>query len=225
MHGVGIVHRDIAARNVFVSKGMDAFVADFGLARFVDGPNPPPAQGDDEVSACALRMVSTVVARNLLLLRECSQWLVPVKWTAPEVLRALRKHHVYNPACDVYMYGVLLFEMLSGGRRPWAGHTNAAAIAAVTGGETLAAQLPQFDDKLLCVLREVAIRCWLLDPAARPTMDAIFDELQGARADVAGRPGVGASRSRASVAAPDDDYGSSWGTTAGGDEYGVHGAL
>jgi hypothetical protein len=130
--------------------------------------------------------------------RVCAlQWMVPVKWCAPEVLSALRREHVYHPAGDVYMYGVLLFEILSGGRRPWASHSTSAAAAAIVSGETLEAQLPERSiaaDRMFGCVRNIAVRCWHLNPASRPTMDAIYDELHDTiAADAAPMPAVAAA--------------------------------
>ena len=85
-----VLHRDLAARNVLVAvttKGLVAKVADFGMAR-------------------ALATAIYEVHGN-----------VPVRWTAPEVLRT-RTHYAGS---DVWSYGVTVWEIYSkGGLTPYA---------------------------------------------------------------------------------------------------------
>lgn len=45
---------------------------------------------------------------------------IPIRWTAPEAL----VHLEYHTASDVWSYGVLMWEIFTGGKLPYAGLTN-----------------------------------------------------------------------------------------------------
>ena len=46
---------------------------------------------------------------------------IPIRWTAPEAL----EHLEYHTASDVWSYGILMWEIFSGGKLPYAGLSNA----------------------------------------------------------------------------------------------------
>lgn len=73
------VHRDLAARNVLIGEHLRAKVSDFGLTRDTHG-------GKDGDGGDYYRVKS---AKNQLL---------PLRWTAPEVLVGLK----YTVSSDIY---------------------------------------------------------------------------------------------------------------------------
>lgn len=92
VHQLGIVHRDITPRNIFLARS-DVFgeipkLLDFGVAHFADNPNTRPGE---------------VVGSPFYM--------------APEQVHARSS---IGPWTDVFAAGVVLYEMLSGsGVRPW----------------------------------------------------------------------------------------------------------
>ena len=86
LHTHGIVHRDIALRNFLVSRENRVLICDFGLSRDVN-----PESG-------------AYVALD-------SHNAMPVRWMSPESLLA-QKSTVQS---DVWMFGVALWELFSGG--------------------------------------------------------------------------------------------------------------
>jgi activated CDC42 kinase 1 len=83
LHRLGIIHRDIAARNVLLTRLDVAKVADFGMSR--------------------------ALAENAYNEQQTVHKVGPLKWMAPEQI----ERHVYSKATDVFSFGVLLFEIFA----------------------------------------------------------------------------------------------------------------
>jgi serine/threonine protein kinase len=107
LHRLGLVHRDIAARNVLLAGKRDiiAKVADFGMARLV-------ADGVYE--------------------QMTAQTIGPLKWMAPEQM----EQRMYSRASDVFSFGVLLFEIFKR-ESPWKGVSNLVTASKVLNGERM----------------------------------------------------------------------------------------
>lgn len=55
---------------------------------------------------------------------------IPIKWTAPEALNFGK----YTTLCDVWSYGVLVWEIFSKGGTPYAGMSNSKARERIDEG-------------------------------------------------------------------------------------------
>uniref|UniRef100_A0AAQ4QXD0 receptor protein-tyrosine kinase n=1 Tax=Gasterosteus aculeatus aculeatus TaxID=481459 RepID=A0AAQ4QXD0_GASAC len=86
---MGYVHRDLAARNILVNSNLVSKVSDFGLSRVLE---------DDPEAAYTTRGGK-----------------IPIRWTAPEAI-AYRK---FTSASDVWSYGIVMWEVMSYGERPY----------------------------------------------------------------------------------------------------------
>ncbi|KAK1884199.1 Ephrin type-A receptor 5, partial [Dissostichus eleginoides] len=86
---MGYVHRDLAARNILVNSNLVSKVSDFGLSRVLE---------DDAEAAYTTRGGK-----------------IPIRWTAPEAI-AYRK---FTSASDVWSYGIVMWEVMSYGERPY----------------------------------------------------------------------------------------------------------
>jgi serine/threonine protein kinase len=111
LHRHGIVHRDVASRNLLLDDRGTVQLCDFGLARFLllEGDDPNPRYN----------------------MRDESQPL-PVRWMAPESLR----HGYFSAKSDVWMLGVTLWEVLTCSM-PYQGSSNSEAIAKIVSGVVL----------------------------------------------------------------------------------------
>ncbi|GAM20267.1 hypothetical protein SAMD00019534_034420 [Acytostelium subglobosum LB1] len=91
-----------------------------------------------------------------------------VAWTAPEILR----HESYNHKADVYSYGIVLWELLTG-EEPYAGipPMNAGILVA---SKALRPELPDTCDPNW---RKLVVWCWAEDPNKRPTFTDITNYL------------------------------------------------
>ncbi|CAH1788194.1 unnamed protein product [Owenia fusiformis] len=97
---------------------------------------------------------------------------IPIKWTAPEALNFGR----YTSLCDVWSFGILMWEVFSGGSTPYSGMTNQQARDKIDMGYRMPAPegTPDAAYKLM-------MKCWEYEPDQRPHFDAIFRELQSCR--------------------------------------------
>lgn len=92
------------------------------------------------------------------------------RWMAPEVI----SHQHYNHKCDVFSYGILLWELVSGGDIPYPGYTPLqAAVGVVQRGLR-----PTIPPSCHPVIAQVMQYCWQPDPNARPEFEQIVELLK-----------------------------------------------
>lgn len=94
---------------------------------------------------------------------------------APEVFR----HESYTETVDIYSFSMIFYYLLSG-RPPWASENGLKAVtkAAVEGDRP---QIPREWDARLAMLLQ---QCWDENPNARPSFEAIVEELAAYSRDV-----------------------------------------
>ncbi|XP_074970314.1 ephrin type-B receptor 2 isoform X2 [Phalacrocorax aristotelis] len=90
------VHRDLAARNILVNSNLVCKVSDFGLSRFLEDDTSDPTY----TSALGGK--------------------IPIRWTAPEAIQ----YRKFTSASDVWSYGIVMWEVMSYGERPYWDMTN-----------------------------------------------------------------------------------------------------
>eukprot|EP00123_Amoebidium_parasiticum_P011090 comp20502_c1_seq1/m.26208 comp20502_c1_seq1/g.26208 ORF comp20502_c1_seq1/g.26208 comp20502_c1_seq1/m.26208 type:complete len:795 (-) comp20502_c1_seq1:737-3121(-) len=149
----GIVHRDIAARNVLVDKPsvrsygyMTIKIGDFGLSfKKETGPREKKGKGASRI---------------------------PLKWTAPE---AIRENNNFTTKSDVWSFGVTMWEIFSDAATPYSDLATNVLLAVLDAGMRL-----QRPDYCPLDLYEAMRRCWTADPNDRPTFTSLVAEF-GAR--------------------------------------------
>ncbi|XVF31208.1 hypothetical protein REPUB_Repub16aG0125900 [Reevesia pubescens] len=82
------------------------------------------------------------------------------EWMAPEVLR----NEPSNEKCDVYSFGVILWELATL-RRPWSGMNPMQVVGAV-GFQNRRLEIPKELDPLVA---RIIWQCWQTDPSLRPS--------------------------------------------------------
>ncbi|XP_063635263.1 tyrosine-protein kinase Fer isoform X5 [Cydia splendana] len=90
---------------------------------------------------------------------------IPIKWTAPEALN----YGKYTSLCDVWSYGVLMWEIFSKGETPYAGMTNSRAREKIDSGYRMPAPEGCGEDVYALMLR-----CWEYEPDKRPHFHQLF---------------------------------------------------
>uniref|UniRef100_A0A674NKV8 receptor protein-tyrosine kinase n=1 Tax=Takifugu rubripes TaxID=31033 RepID=A0A674NKV8_TAKRU len=93
---------------------------------------------------------------------------IPIRWTAPEAI-AYRK---FTTASDVWSYGIVMWEVVSYGERPYWDMNNQDVIKAMEEGYRLPAPM---DCPL--VLHQLMLDCWERERAERPTFSQILNML------------------------------------------------
>src|SRR5271157_509413 len=94
-HEKGIVHRDLKPENIFVTKDGRIKILDFGLAKLAQ----KAGAGSDEVTLTSERTAAGVVMGT-------------ASYMAPEQVRG----EAADPRTDIFAFGAVLYEMLSGVR-------------------------------------------------------------------------------------------------------------
>ncbi|XP_036403598.1 ephrin type-B receptor 4a-like isoform X2 [Megalops cyprinoides] len=138
------VHRDLAARNILVNSNLVCKVSDFGLSRFLQENSSDPTY------------TSSLGGK------------IPIRWTAPEAI-AFRK---FTSASDAWSYGIVMWEVMSFGERPYWDMSNQDVINAIEQDY----RLPPPPD-CPSSLHQLMLDCWQKERAARPRFSAIVSAL------------------------------------------------
>ncbi|XP_023291863.2 tyrosine-protein kinase Src42A isoform X5 [Lucilia cuprina] len=93
----------------------------------------------------------------------------PIKWTAPEAAN----YSKFSIKSDVWSFGILLTELVTYGRIPYPGMTNAEVLTQVEHGYRMP-QPPNCDQRLY----EIMLECWHKDPMRRPTFETLQWKLE-----------------------------------------------
>ncbi|KAK1802962.1 hypothetical protein P4O66_021499 [Electrophorus voltai] len=130
---IGYVHRDLAARNILVDDNLVCKVSDFGLSRVLE---------DDPEAA-----YTTTGGK------------IPVRWTAPEAIQ----YRKFSSASDVWSYGIVMWEVMSYGERPYWEMSNQDVILSIEEGYRLPAPMG-----CPVALHQLMLHCWQKDRSRRP---------------------------------------------------------
>ncbi|XP_033638684.1 plexin-A4-like [Asterias rubens] len=145
------VHRDLAARNCLVDEKLVVKVGDFGLSRDLTEENYYTSN-DKEAK-------------------------LPIKWMALESM----ERRVYNTKTDVWSYGVLLWELFTGGLVPYPGIPNKEVYDYLKRGHRMDA--PKFCHRKIS---DIMRSCWNESPRKRCSFQQIIKSLNEVMAIMTG---------------------------------------
>uniref|UniRef100_A0A8C4X1Y2 receptor protein-tyrosine kinase n=1 Tax=Eptatretus burgeri TaxID=7764 RepID=A0A8C4X1Y2_EPTBU len=138
------VHRDLAARNILVNSNLVCKVSDFGLSRFLEEDTSDPTY----TSAMGGK--------------------IPIRWTAPEAIQ----YRKFTTASDVWSYGIVMWEVMSYGERPYWDMSNQDVINAIEQDYRLPAPMD-----CPAALHQLMLDSWQKERAERPKFGQIVNTL------------------------------------------------
>jgi len=176
-HAEGMLHRDLKPANVMLTYDGEAKILDFGLARSVDEQIQPTSseaspitlQADDEGQTLTSGDMNTMTSADSLT-RAGTAIGTPL-YMSPEQARGEQ----LTPASDLFSFGLLLHEMLTG-KRAYQGLLNEALAGKIASGD--APKVEGVDRATTELIQR------LKSPAAsrRPTADDTLQKLRWIRA-------------------------------------------
>jgi serine/threonine protein kinase len=140
-HAIGIVHRDLKPSNIMIDASGTVKVLDFGIAKLIE--KAADSEGPTRTVGAPITDEGSIVGT--------------IAYMSPEQAQGL----TVDPRSDIFSFGALLYEMLTG-HPPFSEETKIATLAAILDRDPkpLAPTIPRELDRIVS-------RCLKKDPARR----------------------------------------------------------
>ncbi|KAK9306325.1 hypothetical protein QLX08_003018 [Tetragonisca angustula] len=150
LHAKNIIHRDLKSNNIFLHDDLTVKIGDFGLA------------------TAKTRWSGS---------QQFHQPSGSILWMAPEVIR-MQEENPYSFQSDVYAFGVVLFELLSG-QLPYSHINNKDQILFMVGRGNLRPDLNKLRSDTPKALKRLTEHCIKFSREDRPIFRQILANLEG----------------------------------------------
>ncbi|XP_051735553.1 raf-1 proto-oncogene, serine/threonine kinase a isoform X1 [Ctenopharyngodon idella] len=149
LHAKNIIHRDMKSNNIFLHEGLTVKIGDFGLA--------------------------TVKARWSGS-QQVEQPSGSILWMAPEVIR-MQDNNPYSFQSDVYSYGIVLFELMTG-ELPYSQIANRDQIIFMVGRGYLSPDLSKLYKRCPKAMKRLVADCIKKSKDERPLFPQILSSIE-----------------------------------------------
>ncbi|XP_041859285.1 raf-1 proto-oncogene, serine/threonine kinase a isoform X2 [Melanotaenia boesemani] len=149
LHAKNIIHRDMKSNNIFLHEGLTVKIGDFGLA--------------------------TVKARWSGS-HQVEQPSGSILWMAPEVIR-MQDNNPYSFQSDVYSYGIVLFELMTG-ELPYSQIANRDQIIYMVGRGYLSPDLSKLYKNCPKAMKRLVADCIKKSKDERPLFPQILSSIE-----------------------------------------------
>ncbi|XP_010778497.1 LOW QUALITY PROTEIN: serine/threonine-protein kinase A-Raf-like [Notothenia coriiceps] len=149
LHAKNIIHRDLKSNNIFLHEGWTVKIGDFGLA---------------------------TVKSRWSGSQQVEQPSGSILWMAPEVIR-MQDTNPYTFQSDVYGYGVVLFELMSG-TLPYSNINNRDQIIFMVGRGYLSPDLSKLSSTSPKSMKRLIIDCLKFKRDERPLFPQILVSIE-----------------------------------------------
>nr|QCT83298.1 RAF proto-oncogene serine/threonine-protein kinase [Channa argus x Channa maculata] len=149
LHAKNIIHRDMKSSNIFLHEGLTVKIGDFGLA--------------------------TVKARWSGS-HQVEQPSGSILWMAPEVIR-MQDNNPYSFQSDVYSYGIVLFELMTG-ELPYSQIANRDQIIFMVGRGYLSPDLSKLYKNCPKAMKRLVADCIKKSKDERPLFPQILSSIE-----------------------------------------------
>lgn len=157
IHSDGLLHCDLATRQLLLDDEFRVVLTDFGMARRID---PNTGAGTHRAGPDSAVPVPGAMG---------SPWQIgPIRWQSPELL----KDGKYTTASDVWALGCLLWELYS--RTVPYPELDIVQVATKVAGSGCTLPL---DPAWPQAVRDIMTACWKLNPSERPTAAVVHQRL------------------------------------------------
>ena len=175
-HGAGVVHRDLKPANIMIGAGDETTLMDFGIARSAGGPELAPSLPAGVLQADFSRMAALSASRTV-----AGAIVGTVAYMAPEQAKGVP----VDQRADIYALGLILYDMLIGGRRAARAQS---AIEEMQGRMVAPPPPPRSVDPAIPEAVDAIIRRCLEPDAANRFQKTVDLEHALARLDAHGKP-------------------------------------
>ena len=170
-HKAGVIHRDLKPANIMIGQDGEALIMDFGIARSTHGPADSGAVGaaGATIVPAGLGQGTSRTAHATVV----GSVVGTVEYMAPEQARGETIDH----RADIFTFGLILYDMLAGKRRPGTQLSIIEQLNARMTGNIVPVKVvaPQIPDPLASVVG----RAIEVDPAKRyQTTDELVAALE-----------------------------------------------